>query len=131
MQNFIENPTQETFDDLLDACIPYYFYKKESLEKGKVLLRSIGFSFRPAVWGMDKLISINYSATWIPEKIPTLVLGSEFDWMTPFKLFQNDPRFLRDNIELCEIKKAGHFSWIDNPSDVKKAFEKFTARLKP
>ena len=51
--------------------------------------------------------------------------------MTPFELFQNDLRFLRDNIELCEVKEAGHFSWIDNPSEVKAAFEKFSARLKP
>lgn len=130
MQIFIQNPSQETFDRLLDACITYYFYKKESLQKGRELLQSVAFAYRPATWGLEKLVSINYSATWIPERVPTLVLGSEFDWMTPFELFQNDARFLRENIELCEVKEAGHFSWLDNPSEVKAAFEKFSARLK-
>jgi pimeloyl-ACP methyl ester carboxylesterase len=82
------------------------------------------------MWGLDKLISSNYSATWIPEKVPTLILGSEFDWMTPFELFENDPRFLRDNITFCKVKEAGHFSWADNPSGVKAAFEKFLTKLK-
>ena len=130
MQMFIQHPSQETFDKTLDACIPYWFYKKELLEERANWCHSIAFSFRPAMWGLDKLVSSNYSATWIPEKVPTLILGSEFDWMTPFELFQNDPRFLRDNIEFCEVKEAGHFSWIDNPSEVKAAFEKFSARLK-
>ncbi len=130
MQTFIQHPSQETFDATLDVCIPYWFYKKESLEKRAKWCHSIPFSFRPAMWGLDKLISSNYSATWIPEKVPTLILGSEFDWMTPFELFQNDPRFIRDNIEFCEVKEAGHCCWIDNPSEVKAAFDKFSARLK-
>lgn len=130
MHTFIQNPSQETFDKTIEACIPYYFYKKESLEKGKDLLHTVAFAFRPAMWGLDRLVSSNYSATWIPEQVPTLILGSEFDWMTPFELFQNDPRFTRDNIELCEVKEAGHFSWMDNPSEVKAAFEKFSTRLK-
>lgn len=131
MYTFIQDPSQETFNKVLEACVFYYFYKKESLEKGLDMLHSIPFAFRPTMWGLDKLISSNYSATWIPKKVPTLILGSEFDWMTPFELFQNDPRFLRDNIEFCEVKEAGHFSWIDNPSEVKAAFEKFSLRLKP
>ncbi len=130
MQTFIKQPSQETCNKFRDVSLPYYFYKKGSLKKGEELFLSIPFAFKPAYWGLEKLVACNYSATWIPKKVPTLILGSEFDWMTPFELFKNDTRFLRENIEFCEIKEAGHFSWIDNPSEIKAVFERFAARLK-
>lgn len=79
---------------------------------------------------MHKVASSDYTATWIPENVPTLIIGSEFDYMIPFEIFQNDPRFLRPNIKLVEIKEAGHFSWIDNPEAVKAAFQKLFRHLR-
>lgn len=129
LQEFILNPSDETCKKLLDVCAPYYFYKKESLAKGRTLLLSTPFAFQPAFWFMHKVTSEGYTATWIPEHVPTLIIGSEFDCMTPFEIFQNDPRFVRPNIELIEIKEASHFNWIDNPDAVKTAFQNFSATL--
>ena len=130
MQNFILDPSEETLKELLDVCFPYYFYKEKSLVNGRALLLSTPFAFQPTAWWMHKVISYGYTATWIPENVPTLIIGSEFDSMTPFEIFQNDPRFLRPNIELVEIKEASHFNWIDNPDAVQDAFQNFSSILK-
>jgi pimeloyl-ACP methyl ester carboxylesterase len=129
LQEFILNPSEETCKKVLDVCVHYWFYKEESLAKLQALLLSTPFAFRPTFWWLDKVASCGYTATWIPENVPTLIIGNEFDYMTPFEIFQNDPRFVRPNVALVEIKEAGHFNWIENPDAVKAAFQNFSARL--
>lgn len=129
LQEFVANPSEETCKMLLDACVSYYFYKKETMEKGRALLLSTPFAFQPGFWWMDKVIVSGYTAAWIPKNVPALIIGSEFDFMTPFEIFQKDPRFLRPNIQLVEIKEAGHFNWMDNPEDVKTAFQNYSESL--
>lgn len=129
MQEFILNPSAETCKKLLDTCAPYYFYKQESLAKVRALLHSTPFAFPPAFWWTHKVTSCGYTATWILQNIPTLIIGSEFDYLTPFELFKDDERYLRSNIDFIEIKEAGHFSWIDNPEAVRVAFQNFSATL--
>lgn len=131
LQKFTLYPSEETLKKLLDVLFPYYFYREESLVNGRALLLSTPFAFHPATWWMKKVSTYGYTATWIPENVPTLIIGNEFDGMTPFEIFQNDLRFLRPNIELVEIKEASHFNWIDNPDAVKKAFQHFYSALKP
>ncbi len=129
LQAFIQNPSDETCKKLLDICTYYWFYKEESLAKGREFILSIPFAFKPTFWWLHKVEACGYTATWIPEKVPALIIGNEFDYMTPFEIFQNDPRFARPNIELVEIKEAGHFNWIDNPEGVKAAFQNFSDSL--
>jgi pimeloyl-ACP methyl ester carboxylesterase len=130
LQEFIVKPSEETLKKLIDVCVlHYYFYKEESIEKGRALLLSTPFAFQPAFWWMHKVASEGYTATWIPENVPALIIGNEFDYMTPFEIFQNDPRFLRPNIKMVEIKEASHFNWVDNPDAVKAAFQSFSDTL--
>lgn len=128
MQAFVQNPNQETFDAALNACMPYYF-SSESLEKGRALLAPVPFQFRPAVWGQIKAIEGKLLAKWIPQKVPTLIIGGKYDCMCPFTLFKNDQRFHRDNIELLFIEDAGHCPWVENPTAVKEAFERFSSHF--
>ena len=53
MQEFTLNPTQETFNAALEACLPYYF-PKHSLEKGKDLLLQVPFNYKAALWWQKK-----------------------------------------------------------------------------
>lgn len=129
LEEFILNPSEEACKKLLDVCVVYYFYKKETFERGRELLLSTSFAFQPGLWWMDKVASKGYTATWIPKNVPTLIIGNEFDYMTPFGIFKNDQRFLRPNIQFVEIKAAGHFNWIDNPEDVKAAFQNYSRTL--
>ena|ERR1700722_13579534 len=124
MQEFTENPNQETFKVALDACMPYYFPKK-SLEKGRALLSDVSFQFQPAMWWQRKAMELNFSAKWIPQNVQTLILGCTHDCICPFSLFQKDTRFQRSNIELLNIEDAGHLGWVENPEAVKEAFVNF------
>jgi len=129
LQEFLLHPSEKTCKGLLEVCASYYFYKEDSVEQGRAVLLSTPFAFQPAFWWMNKIAASGYSATWIPEKVPTLIIGNAFDYMAPFELFRNDSRFVRPNIELIEIKEAGHFNWIDNPDAVKAAIQNFATNL--
>ena len=124
MQIFTENPTQETFNQALLACVPYYF-PKETLAIGKKMLSGLPINFHPAVWWQRKVIENNFDAKWIPKHVPTLILGAEFDAITPFSLFIKDTRFDRDNMFKHLIHDAGHFPWLEKPEEIKKLFRDF------
>jgi pimeloyl-ACP methyl ester carboxylesterase len=129
MQVFIQNPNQATFEAALNACMPYYF-PKETLEKGRQLLSKAPFQYRAAVWGQIKAIEGKLLAQWIPQQIPTLIIGSKYDCICPFSLFKSDQRFQRHNIKLLFIENAGHCPWLENPMAVEKAFKAFYSMLK-
>jgi pimeloyl-ACP methyl ester carboxylesterase len=128
MQVFIKNPTQETFKVALDACTPYYFPPK-TLAIGKKFLADLPFQFLPAVWWQRKVVEMNFSAKWVPQRVPTLIVSAEYDYVVPYTLFQRDTRFNRSNIEKTHVEGAGHFPWIEEPEKVKTAFATFCKRL--
>lgn len=129
MQAFIQNPSQETFDAALNACMPYYF-PKETLEKGRALLSQVTFQYRPAVWGQIKAIEGKLTAQWIPQNVPTLIIGAKYDCICPFSLYTKDVRFHRENIKLLFIENAGHCPWVENPDAVREGFDEFCSELK-
>jgi pimeloyl-ACP methyl ester carboxylesterase len=59
---------------------------------------------------------------WAPQKIPTLIMAGEKDQITPLKLFEKEKQFCRNNIHFKSIQNAGHFPWIENPTEVAKEF---------
>ncbi len=124
MQIFIENPTQETFNQALLACAPYYF-PEETLAIGKKMLSDLPVNFHAAVWWLRKAVEINFNAKWVPKNVPTLIIGAEFDAITPFSLFIKDGRFNRDNIVQHLIHNAGHFPWLEKPKEIKELFTNF------
>lgn len=128
MQAFTLNPNQETFNAALNACMPYYF-PKQTLEKGRQLLAQVPFQYRPAVWGQIKAMEGKLLAKWVPQQVPTLIIGAKYDCICPFSLFKKDQRFHRNNIKLVFIEDAGHCPWIENPSAIAKAFEEFSSQM--
>lgn len=124
MQEFTNNPNQDTFNTALNACLPYYF-PANTLEKGKKALSHFNCRWQPAVWWQRKAIELDFSAKWVPQDVPTLIIGSKYDCIVPFYLFKNDERFNRPNIQFLLIENAGHFPWIENPIAVNKAFKEF------
>ena len=126
--DFTQNPSQQTFEVVLDACMPYYF-PEATLEQGRELLLQVPIQYLPAVWWLRKAIELNFSAKWIPQAVPTLIVGSKFDCICPFSLFEKDKRFERDNIKLVYVENAGHFPWVEQPQDIVNAFENLCYRL--
>ncbi len=129
MTEFTLHPNQETFNTALSACLPYYF-PKETLERGRELLSHVPFQWQPAVWWQRKAIELNFSASWIPNQTPTLIVGGKYDCICPFSLFEKDQRFHRPNIKILFIEDAGHMGWVENPKAVKDAFSEFIPRLR-
>jgi pimeloyl-ACP methyl ester carboxylesterase len=93
------------------------------------MLEHVPCAYQPAVWWLRKIVEISYNATWIPQKVPTLIIGGEFDGITPFEVFKNDTRFDRANIEKAFIKNAGHFPYVEQPDIIKSLFKEFEAGL--
>ncbi|STX27987.1 hydrolases or acyltransferases (alpha/beta hydrolase superfamily) [Legionella beliardensis] len=128
MQTFTENPTQETFNQALAACMPYYF-PKESLVIGQEKLLNVPINFMSAVWWQRKAFATNFNAKWIPNSVPTLIVSAEFDAICPAALFMEDKRFERLNISKHYIEKAGHLPWLEKPNEINHLFENFLANL--
>jgi len=122
--DFTQNPNQQNFEKALVACAPYYF-PPHNLEIGKQLLQNIVWNFELAQWWLNKAIAISYDAKWIPAKVPTMIIGTEFDAMTPFTLFANGERYHKPNIEMHFIKDAGHIPWLEQPKQIKQLFDNF------
>ena len=128
MGKFSLHPSQETFDQAISACAPYYF-TPSSFEKGREWLSSIPFRWQPAVWWQQKALEINYSAIWIPVNVHTLIIGAEFDAMTPLSLFEKDKRFDRHNISIIKINQAGHMPWFEKMDEVVQSIQQFEKQL--
>lgn len=126
-REFAQNPSDLTYKALLDVCLPYYF-ATEKLDIGKVIF-SVPCHFRPAIWWQRKALEINFSAKWVPQQVPTLIIGGTEDCICPFSLFQQDARFTRSNIEMINVEAGWHLPWVENPEAVKSAFKKFCSQL--
>lgn len=121
MAEFEKNPNPFTFKAALLACAPYYF-PESSLEMGEKLLKKITVNYLAAVWWLKKAYEINFNAKWIPQSVPTLIVGASHDFITPYSLFEGDKRFDRKNITMKKIHNAGHFPWLEQMAIVKEAF---------
>ena len=124
VEEFAANQSQETFKRALAVSMPYYF-PAESIERARLLLQNVPVNFHAAVWWLKKASEIHFNATWVPSKVPTLILGGSEDCMTPFSIFEQDRRFHRENILLRKIANAGHFPWIEDMQAVRDAFKVF------
>lgn len=122
MAAFENNPNPETFKQALLACAPYYF-PPHSLEDGIKLLQQIPFNYYAAVWWLKKASSINFSARWVPENVPTFIIGASDDCIVPMTLFEKDKRFSKSNIHIEKIQNAGHFPWIEQIEIVRDKFQ--------
>jgi pimeloyl-ACP methyl ester carboxylesterase len=128
LAEFEKNPNPETLKTALKACAPYYF-PDNSLELGKKLLEQMTINHLAMVWWLKKAHEINFSAQWIPQSVPTLILGSSHDFMAPYSLFEKDIRFNRKNIAMKKIHNAGHFPWLEQMTIVKEAFRAFMKQV--
>jgi pimeloyl-ACP methyl ester carboxylesterase len=60
---------------------------------------------------------------------PNPILSGSEDLGTPLRLFSQKKQYARPNILMNEIPNAGHFPWIENPTDVAVAFTEFCVKL--
>lgn len=120
---YSKRPSNSSLKNFVLSGAPYMF-AKEHLKQGVQCLKNLPYNYKAIQW-METHFDKTYQARWIP-KIPTLILAGENDLATPLHLFQTK-KFQRSNIVMTEIKAAGHFPWIENPTDVVAAFHAFSA----
>lgn len=122
-----KDPSNETLKKLTIACAPY-FSTKNGLQEITSLLESLPFNYKTHLWASENFDQ-TYKARWVPQAIPTLIFAGDQDHITPLKLFLDSPDFHRENILIREIDNASHFPWLDNPQQIKNAFEEYCQRL--
>ncbi len=127
-KRYREHPSDEVLKELTIASSPFLFTKK-GMEEGMKMLKSLPYNYEICQWS-EEHFDQTYEAKWAPQKISTLILSGDHDLITPLKGFSDDKRFCRDNIELKSIKDAGHFPWLDNPTDVATIFREYCSQLK-
>lgn len=128
LEIFQNNPNQETFKEAILACAPYYF-PAHNLENGIKLLNQLAINYHASAWWLNRASSTNFNAKWIPENIPTLIVGASDDCITPISIFERDKRFSRKNISIELIQDAGHFPWLEQIDVVTGKFKSFFDKI--
>ncbi len=92
------------------------------------MLQSFPYNYEACQWS-EEHFDATYSAKWVPDHLPTLILAGDEDMISPVKLFAEERAFQRSNILYQGISRAGHFPWIENPDEVAMAFTRFFRKL--
>jgi pimeloyl-ACP methyl ester carboxylesterase len=125
---FEKNPNQATFRTALEASFASYF-PSHSLERGKQIFTDLPLNYHACLWGLQKFVQMNFTAEWIPQTLPTLIISGAEDCAAPYYLFESDQRFQRENIKFTVIENAGHAPWVEAMDEVKAEFNQFISRL--
>jgi pimeloyl-ACP methyl ester carboxylesterase len=125
---FFQNRSQENYDQLLKASIPYYF-NKDAVEQGYQLFQDVPFPVDTALKVLGIMQNIKYNAQWIPHDVPTLIIGGDQDYINPYILYEKDTRFDRQNIRKVLINGCGHWCWIEKPDAVSAAVSSYILEM--
>jgi pimeloyl-ACP methyl ester carboxylesterase len=121
---YSENPSNDVLRKLTFASLPYLSARTNNLKDDFSFLKSLPYNYKACEWS-SQYFDQTYTARWIPQHIPTLIFAGDQDCITPLQLFQENRDFLRENILMRKIIKAGHYPWIENPKDVIRVFEEY------
>lgn len=128
IEAYMQNPNVDTFNAANRAFAQYYF-TLDCLADGLALLERTPANPYGPYWWMPKVQAMNYSAQWIPQNVPTMIIGGSKDAVTPFTLFTEDKRFQRQNIQLAEVPGVAHFPWLGKEKLVQALFTNFANQL--
>ncbi|HJD55564.1 MAG TPA: alpha/beta hydrolase [Rickettsia endosymbiont of Pyrocoelia pectoralis] len=107
-----KNPTDEQLKTFFYANIPYIFCEHE-ISEGKKILELCSYSITTRLWANQNFYN-SYKYSWIPNKLPTLIIGSRDDKLLPIKLFLENTEWSQPhpNINIIELHNTGHFPWL-------------------
>jgi len=126
LANYQKNPSNKSMKEMLLKMVDYYF-PASSKDEGKKMLSEVIVNRKSVEWSWAHFWP-TYAIHAAPN-VPTLIVGGSADHVTPLYLFEEDKRFLKNNIKIVEIKEAGHFPWIEQPTCVKNVLESFIKSL--
>lgn len=123
--DFVSNPTIDTMKALYKAEAAYFF-ALENRNKGiEAIIDRLEYCLPTEHWFYTEGATEFKTIRWVPQTVPTLILGGENDYITPLEIFMQDKRFERTNIKICNIPNAGHFPWLEKPGFMRAKFAAF------
>jgi pimeloyl-ACP methyl ester carboxylesterase len=123
---FVKNKNTQALQSLY-VLESEYFFAPEYREKGiNQIIKKLEFSIPAEYWWYTQGVKFYSQITWVPQKIPTLIIGGSNDYITPLAVFENDNRFKRGNITLHLLEDAGHFPWLEQPNSLNESLMRFT-----
>ncbi len=100
-------------------------FTESGVEMGRGFLSRMPYNFEAVEWS-DRYFDSTYVSKWWPKKLPVLILGGAEDRIVDQSLWL-DPRFEGEHVLRKTISHAGHFPWLENPSEVSQAFKDFVS----
>lgn len=128
-KEYTDNPTNETLRKLLIAAAKNCFVTEKTLQQGKDLFNKIPVNHLANEQAAKFFDAEKYQASWIPDRVKTLITTGDSDYITPLDLFQNKHGYQRDNILIKEISGAGHYPWFENPQAVVQLFQQYSTEI--
>jgi pimeloyl-ACP methyl ester carboxylesterase len=126
---FVNTPTIDTLKALYRAEAPYFFAPEDMAKGIDTIIDRLVYCLPTEHWFYTEGATVFKTIRWVPQKVPTLILGGENDCITPLEIFIQDKRFDRDNIEICNIPNAGHFPWLEEPQVMNIKFAAFAREI--
>ncbi|MCD6048478.1 MAG: hypothetical protein K0S08_2125 [Gammaproteobacteria bacterium] len=120
---YMKNKNDKTFKWLMVNLADYFYPLNESI-LGKSQMQNLAYNHLPYDWFGEKFFP-KYQATWVPAKVPVLIVAGSKDILTPISTFKTDARFYRKNIKFVVIKNAAHFSWISHENRLNEILQNF------
>lgn len=91
----------------------------ETVDRAIALFEDLPYKDEAFLWVRDHFHP-NFQATWVPQKVPTLIITGDQDQITPLSSFAGTPFQNRRNIRFKSIRDASHFPWLEKPKEVAK-----------
>lgn len=125
---YTNSPSNDLLKEMTLLSKPYLF-TQEGLKQDTSFLNKLPYNFESCNWAAANFDS-NYRATWLPDNIPTLIFAGEKDLITPIELFISKNEYHRASIKITTVPNAGHFTWIEQPTEVSALFNSYYENLK-
>lgn len=123
--DFVSNPNIDTMKALYRAEAPYFFAPEDQAKGIEAIIDKLEYCLPTEHWFYTEGAAEFKAIKWVPQTVPTLIMGGENDYITPLEIFLEDKRFKRDNIQFCNIPNAGHFPWFEEPLFMSARFSSF------
>jgi|GEM_PF-368738 len=87
------------------------------LERARTLFHDLPYNDQAFLWVRDHFHP-DFKPSFVPTKIPALLLTGELDGITPFSNYNGTSYLNRSNILTRVIQGASHFPWLEKPDEV-------------
>lgn len=98
----------------------HLYVPPETLERATKLFENLPYKDDAFIWVRDHFHPY-FNPSWVPKKVPTLIVTGDLDQITPLSSFDGTPYLGRPNIVIQSIPGASHFPWLEKPQEVCRA----------